>query len=118
MLIAFARQQWLRERASMLRYRYKYTTCLVKCNHLVACNSYVFAVGNQTGLQHRIYFGLMELLSFEEYDVAQIGKRPPFSRHLAAILKCWQQATELHYMTSLTTANLPSHRPPRSPDFT
>jgi len=50
---------------------YKYTACLVKCNHIVTSNNYVFAVGNQTGLQHRIYFILMELLSFEEYDVAQ-----------------------------------------------
>ena len=118
MLIAFQRQQWLRERASMLSYRYMYTACLVKFHYTVTCNSYVFAVGNQSGLQHRIHFGLMELLSSQEYDVAQVGKLPPFSRHLAAILKRWPQATELHYMTSLTTANLPSHRPPRSPDFT
>jgi hypothetical protein len=44
---------------------------------------------------------LMEILSFEEYDVAQIGKLPPFSRHLAGLVKCWQQATQLHYMISL-----------------
>jgi len=73
MRIAFPRHPWLR--ASMLRYRYTYTACIVKFNYIVTCNSYVFAVGNQRGLQHRIYFGFMELSSFEEYDVAQL---PPF----------------------------------------
>jgi hypothetical protein len=57
----------------------------------------------------------MEILSFEEYDVAKVGKLPPISWHLAPVVKCWQQATELHYMISLKTANFPSHRPPRSP---
>jgi hypothetical protein len=76
-LIAFPRQQWLRERASMLCYRYKYTARLVTSNYIVMCYSYVFAVGNQSGLQHRLYFRLMELLSFVKYDVAQVGKLPP-----------------------------------------
>jgi hypothetical protein len=93
-LIAFPRHPWLRERASMLRYTYMHTACIVKFNYIVTCNSYVFAVGNQSGLQHRIYFGLRELLSFEEYDVAKVGKLPPFSWHLAVVVKCWQQATE------------------------
>jgi hypothetical protein len=83
MLIAFPRHPWLREHASMFRYRYTYTACIVKFKYIVTRNSYVFAVGNQSGFQHRIYFGLMELLSFEEYDVAQVGKLPPFSWNVA-----------------------------------
>jgi len=63
---------------------YKYTACLVKFNHIITCYSYVFAVGNDSGLQHRMYFRVMELVSFEEYDVAKVGKLPPFARNLAA----------------------------------